>query len=174
MAHSYSHLFKIPCTGLRLFTVYGPWGRPDMAPMIFTNSIISKSPIKIFNYGKMTRSFTYIDDVINIIQLLIKKPASIDEKFDRKDPNPSTSWAPHRIFNIGNKKSVDLESFISLLEKEIGIKAIRHYENMQAGDVKDTLADISLLENWIGQCPETDLSEGVQKFISWYKEFHRE
>ena len=174
MAHSYSYLFKIPCTGLRLFTVYGPWGRPDMAPMIFTNSIFSKRPIKIFNYGKMTRSFTYIDDVINIIQLLIKKPASIDEKFDSKDPNPSTSWAPHRIFNIGNKKSVDLESFISLLEKEIGIKAIRHYENMQAGDVKDTLADISLLDNWIGQCPETDLSEGVKKFISWYKEFHRE
>lgn len=172
MAHSYSHLFNIPCTGLRLFTVYGPWGRPDMAPMVFANLIFSKMPIEIFNYGEMSRSYTYIDDVVNIIQLLIKKPAYGDEKFDKKNPNPSTSWAPHRIFNIGNKNSVDLESFISLIEKETGLKAIKNYKEMQAGDVKNTLADSSLLEDWIGQSPTTPLSIGVRKFISWYKEFY--
>ena len=173
MAHSYSHLFNIPCTALRLFTVYGPWGRPDMAPMIFADSIFSKRPIKIFNFGEMSRSFTYIDDVINAIQMLIRKPAHGDDKFDRKNPNPSTSWAPHRIFNIGNKKSVDLESFISLLENEIGIKAIKNYAEMQAGDVKNTLADTSLLENWIGHSYETPLPMGIQKFISWYRKFYR-
>ncbi len=141
--------------------------------MIFADSIFSRRPIKIFNYGEMSRSFTYIDDVINAIQILIKKPAQGDDKFDKNNPDPSTSWAPHRIFNIGNKKSVNLESFISLLENEIGIKAIKNYEQMQAGDVKNTLADISLLENWIGPSYETPLSEGIQKFISWYREFYK-
>ena len=171
-AHSYSHLYKMPTTGMRFFTVYGPWGRPDMAPMIFANSIFSRQPIKIFNHGKMSRSFTYIDDVINNIEMLIKKPASIDKNFDRNNPHPATSWAPHRIFNIGNNKSVNLQSFISLLESEIGIKAIRHYEGMQAGDIKETVADTTLLKDWIGECPETSLDTGVHRFISWYKEFY--
>ena len=118
-------------------------------------------------------NISHITISLNAIQILIKKPAHGDYKFDKKNPDPSTSWAPHRIFNIGNKKSVNLESFISLLENEIGIKAIKHYEQMQAGDLKNTLADTSLLQNWIGHSYETPLSEGIQKFISWYREFYK-
>ena len=123
----------MPITGMRFFTVYGPWGRPDMAPMIFANAIYSKKPIKIFNYGEMSRSFTFIDDIILSVQKLIEKPAYLDNKFDRKNPNSATSWCPHRIFNIGNNKSIDLEIFISTLEKEIGITAIKEYTDMQQG-----------------------------------------
>ena len=170
-AHTYSHLYKIPITGMRFFTVYGPWGRPDMAPMIFADSIYSKKPIKVFNFGKMSRSFTYIDDVIYSIQKLTENPALVDKNFDKKNPNPATSWCPHRIFNIGTNKAVGLEEFISLLEEEIGIKAIREYTDMQLGDVKNTLADNQMLKDWIGETPETPLSNGIAKFISWYKEY---
>ena len=171
-AHTYSHIYDLPITGMRFFTVYGPWGRPDMAPMIFANSIYSKKPIKIFNHGEMSRSFTYIDDVIESIQRLIQKPASSDDNFDKDKPNPATSWCPHRIFNIGNNKSVGLENFISLLEKEIGMNAIKEYKDMQIGDVKRTLANNKLLKNWIGELPETPLEVGIKKFILWYKDFY--
>ena len=172
-AHTYSNLYDIPSTGLRFFTVYGPWGRPDMAPMIFANSIYSQKPIQVFNYGNMSRSFTYIDDVIDTIEKLIEKPAIIDNNFDENKPNPSSSnTSPHRIFNIGNKESVNLENFISLIEKEIGIKAIIEYREMQAGDVKETKADTSLLEDWIGEYPKTPLDQGIKKFITWYRNFY--
>ena len=171
-AHTYSHLYNMPITGMRFFTVYGPWGRPDMAPMIFANAIYSKKPIKIFNYGEMSRSFTFIDDIILSVQKLIEKPAYLDNKFDRKNPNSATSWCPHRIFNIGNNKSVDLEIFISTLEKEIGITAIKEYTDMQQGDVKKTMADNTLLKDWIGEIKETSLSTGIKEFISWYKDFY--
>ena len=171
-AHTYSNLYDIPSTGLRFFTVYGPWGRPDMAPMIFANSIYSKKPIQVFNYGKMSRSFTYIDDVIDTVMRLIEKPATIDNNFDKKKPNPSSSTCPHRIFNIGNKKSVNLEDFISLIEKEIGINAILEYREMQAGDVKETKADTSLLEDWIGEYPKTSLERGIKQFINWYRDYY--
>ena len=162
-AHTYSHLHNIPSTGMRFFTVYGPWGRPDMAPMIFANSIYLGKPIKIFNYGKMSRSFTYIDDVIESIQKLIDKPPTINEKFDKKEPNPANSWCAHRIFNIGNSKSVELNDFISLLEKEIGMNAIKEYTDMQKGDVKNTLADNKLLKDWIGETPQVSLENGIKK-----------
>ncbi len=143
-----------------------------MAPMIFANAIYSKKPIKVFNHGKMSRSFTYIDDIIASIERLIEKPAYLDQKFDRKNPNPATSWCPHRIFNIGNNKSVDLEIFISTLEKEIGITAIKEYTDMQQGDVKKTMADNTLLKDWIGEIKETSLSTGIKEFINWYKDFY--
>ena len=171
-AHTYSHLYNIPSTGMRFFTVYGPWGRPDMAPFIFTNSIYLRKPIKIFNYGKMSRSFTYIDDVIESIQRLIIKPPDVNDNFDKKEPNPANSWCPHRIFNIGNHNSVELKDFISLLEKEIGINAIKEYTDMQKGDVKNTLADNKLLKEWIGEMPEVSLENGIKKFIEWYKSFY--
>jgi len=171
-AHSYSHLYEMPSTAMRFFTVYGPWGRPDMAPMIFANSIYSKKPIEVFNYGNMSRSFTYIDDVIESIQRLIEKPAIIDKNFDKKNPNPSSSYCPFRIFNIGNNKSVNLEEFISLLEKEIGINAIKEYREMQDGDVKETCADNSILREWVGDLPETSLEFGIKEFVSWYKNFY--
>ena len=171
-AHTYSHLFNIPSTGMRFFTVYGPWGRPDMAPMIFANSIFSEKPINLFNYGKMSRSFTYIDDVIESIQKLIKKPAISDKNFNKKNPTPSTSWCPHRIFNIGNNKSVGLEEFISVLENEIGINAIKQYTDIQPGDVQNTLADTTLLDDWIGKSSKKELSSGIKEFISWYKDYY--
>ena len=157
---------------MRFFTVYGPWGRPDMAPMIFANAIFSRKPIKVFNYGKMSRSFTFMDDVIDSIESLIKKPAIIDKNFEKLNPNPASSWSPHRIFNIGNDKSIKLEDFIFLLEKEIGQNAIKEYKNMQPGDVKETKADNTILKEWIGEWPKTSLDEGIKKFITWYRNFY--
>ncbi len=171
-AHTYSHLYNMPIIGMRFFTVYGPWGRPDMAPMLFAKSIFSKKPIKVFNHGKMSRSFTYIDDVIDSIIKLIQRPAEIDKKFNRYNPNPSSSWCPHRIFNIGNNESIKLEKFISLLEKEIGENAIKEYKDMQPGDVKETKADNSILNEWIGEYPKTPLDKGIKEFITWYKDFY--
>ena len=172
-AHTYSHLYNIPSTGMRFFTVYGPWGRPDMAPMIFANSIFLRKPIKVFNFGKMSRSFTYIDDVIDSIERLIQKPASIDKKFDKQNPRPDSSWCPHRIFNIGNNESIKLEEFIYLLEREIGKNAIKEYEEIKPGDVKETKADNSILKEWIGTYPKTPLNIGIQKFIDWYSEYYK-
>ena len=171
-AHTYSHLYNMPITGMRFFTVYGPWGRPDMAPMLFAKSIFSRKPIKVFNHGKMSRSFTYIDDVIDSIIKLIQRPAEIDKKFNHYNPNPSSSWCPHRIFNIGNNESIKLEKFISLLEKEIGENAIKEYKDMQPGDVKETKADNSILNEWIGEYPKTPLDKGIKEFITWYKDFY--
>ena len=172
IAHTYSHLYNIPTTGLRFFTVYGPWGRPDMAPMIFTKAIFEKKPIEIFNNGNMMRDFTYIDDVINAIIRLIHKPAIIDEEFDKLNPNPSSSWAPYRIFNIGNQESIPLMNFIEILENEIGIKAIKNFKEFQKGDVQSTFASIKLLEKWTGFKPYTPINIGIRKFIDWYKNYY--
>ena len=171
MAHVYSHLYSIPCTGLRFFTVYGPWGRPDMAPMIFADAILGKKPLEIYNFGKMSRSFTYIDDVIEIVFKLINKPATPSKSFNRKEPNASNSWSPHRIFNIGNDNSVELQEFINLLEKALGSEAIKNFTEMQKGDVVNTLSDNSLITDWIGSHPTTNIEEGIKLFTEWYKEY---
>ena len=172
MAHSYSHLYNIPCTGLRFFTVYGPWGRPDMAPMIFADAIINEKPIKIFNNGHMSRSFTFIDDVIEILLKLMNKPATPDKSFDSKKPNPSTSWCPHRILNIGSNSRVQLIDFINILEKEIGIKAIKKFKEIQPGDVVNTLSENDIITEWIGIYPKTSLNRGIKYFVRWYKDFY--
>ena len=173
MAHSYSHLYGLPCTGLRFFTVYGPFGRPDMAPMIFANAILNKKPLKIFNHGNMSRSFTFIDDVIEILMKFLDKPAIADKSFNTTNPNSSTSWSPHRIFNIGNNKSIKITKFINYMEKELGIKAIKEFKNIQKGDVVNTLSDNRILEEWIGTYPKTPLNIGIQKFIDWYLEYYK-
>ncbi len=172
MAHSYSHLYGIPCTGLRFFTVYGPLGRPDMAPMIFADAIINKKTLKIFNYGKMSRSFTYIDDVTNILMRLIKKPATLDGSFDTKKPNSSSSWCPNRILNIGNENAIDLLNFINMLEEEIGIEAIKDFDSLKKGDVVNTQSENTNLNKWIGTYPKTSLREGIKIFINWYKNYY--
>ena len=172
MAHTYSHLYKISATGLRFFTVYGPWGRPDMAPMIFTDAIVKNKEIEIFNYGEMARSFTYIDDVIEILLKLVEKPATADRNFNAHMPNPSSSWCSHRIFNIGNENSINLFDFIDTLEKTIGKKAIKVYKKMQPGDVPITGADSKLIKEWIGEFPKTSLEIGIKHFVDWYKTFY--
>ena len=173
MAHSYSHLYGLSCTGLRFFTVYGPWGRPDMAPMIFANAIMNKNPLKIFNYGNMSRSFTFIDDVVEILIKLLDKPAIADKSFNTINPNSATSWVPYRIFNIGNEKSIKITKFINYIEKELGMKAIKEFKNMQKGDVVNTLSDNRILEEWIGTYPKTPLKIGTKKFIDWYLDFYK-
>ena len=173
MAHSYSHLYGLPCTGLRFFTVYGPWGRPDMAPMIFANAIIKKTPLKIFNNGNMSRSFTYIDDVIEILMKFLYKPAIPDGLFNTNNPSPSTSWCPHRIFNVGNNKPIKILEFIDYLENELGLKAIKEFTSMQKGDIANTSSDNSLIEDWIGTSPKTSLNQGTKMFIDWYKKYYK-
>ena len=172
LAHSYSHLYGLSCIGLRFFTVYGPWGRPDMAPMIFANAIMNKRPLKIFNHGNMSRSFTFIDDVIEILMKLLDKPAIADKSFNTINPNTSTSWSPHRIFNIGNNKSIKITQFINFLEKELGLKAIKEFKNMQKGDIVNTLSDNTIIEEWIGTYPKTPLNIGIKKFIDWYLKYN--
>ena len=173
MAHTYSHLYGLPCTGLRFFTVYGPWGRPDMAPMIFAKAILNNEPIKIFNNGNMIRDFTYIDDIVESLVRVINKTATSDNDFDKLDPNPSTSWSPHRVFNIGNSNPVELMEFISAIEDSIGSKANKNYMPMQPGDVIATSADTKLLEEWIDFKPKTSIHVGVKKFVEWYREFYQ-
>ena len=172
IAHSYSHLYNIPSTAMRFFTVYGPWGRPDMAPMIFTKSILEKNTLQVFNKGDMYRDFTYIDDVINVIIKLMKKPAFSNPSFNSMHPDPKTSWAPHRIFNIGNSNPIKLMDFIGILEKEIGIEANIEFKEMQAGDMKTTFADTYALEKWIGLKPSTEINNGIKEFIRWYLNYY--
>ncbi|QNJ07680.1 NAD dependent epimerase/dehydratase [Synechococcus sp. Minos11] len=172
MAHSYSHLYGLPCTGLRFFTVYGPWGRPDMAPMLFAKAILNREPIRVFNNGKMKRDFTYIDDVVEGIARVVKKPAKSNVDFKRSDPDASTSWAPSMIFNIGNSKPVELLRFIDILEQELGIPAVKHFEPMQAGDVEETSADTDALFRWVDYQPTTTIENGIRKFSEWYKKYY--
>ena len=172
IAHSYSHLYKIPATGLRFFTVYGPWGRPDMALFLFTKSILEDKPIRVFNNGKMTRDFTYVDDIAESLVRIIFKPATPDDKFDTLNPNPATSWAPHRIYNIGNANPISLMSYISAIEDCLGIKAKKEFLPLQMGDVPSTSSDCSELESWIGYRPRTSVADGVRKFVGWYREFY--
>ncbi len=173
IAHSYSHLFRIPATGLRFFTVYGPWGRPDMAPILFAKAITKGEPIKIFNYGKMIRDFTYIDDVVEGIFRCCKKPAIPDSNFDKLNPNPSISDAPFRVFNLGNSNPTNLLEFIEMLEQELGIEAIKEYLPIQPGDVEETASNTKALGDWINFTPKTSLSTGVKEFCKWFKRFYK-
>jgi UDP-glucuronate 4-epimerase len=168
MAHSYSHLYGLPATGLRFFTVYGPWGRPDMAPMLFARAILAGEPIRVFNHGRMRRDFTYINDVVEGVIRCLDKPAIPDPGFQAMHPDPATSWAPHRIFNIGNSRPVELLRFITLLEQALGRPAIKELLPMQPGDVEATAADTTLLEAWVGFRPFTPLEDGVERFARWY------
>ena len=168
MAHTYSHLYDLPTTGLRFFTVYGPWGRPDMAPMIFARSILNNEPIQVFNHGNMQRDFTYIDDVVEGIVRCCFKKASIDDDFNPLIPNPSTSSAPYRIFNIGNSNPIQLSYFIELLEKNLGKKAIKNFQPMQPGDVVATAARMDLLNSWVEYKPTTSIENGIRLFSEWY------
>jgi len=172
MAHTYSHLYELPTTGLRFFTVYGPWGRPDMALFLFTEAIINERPIKVFNNGEMIRDFTYIDDIIEGVFRVIFKTATSNVNFNKSNPNSSNSWAPYRIFNIGNSKPVNLSIYIDIIEKNLGKKAIKEFLPMQLGDVKATSADTTLLQDWIGFKPKTSIDYGVNKFINWYKMYY--
>ncbi|KGG12045.1 MULTISPECIES: NAD-dependent epimerase [Prochlorococcus] len=173
MANTYSHLYQIPATGLRFFTVYGPWGRPDMAPMIFAKSILAGKPINIFNFGEMLRDFTFIDDITEAILLCSYKPATSDPNFDSINPDPATSFAPHRIFNIGNSKPVQLLRFIELLENSLEKKAIKNLRPIQPGDVVATAANTQRLEEWVGFSPKTSIEKGVSLFIKWYRDFYK-
>ncbi len=172
MAHSYSHLYNLPATGLRFFTVYGPWGRPDMAPMIFARSILLGEKIKVFNYGRMKRDFTFVDDISEALMRCCFKPATSDQSFDSMNPDPQTSNAPHRIFNIGNNQTVDLLYFIELLEKSLGSKAIKDLQPIQSGDVMNTFANTTSLDKWIGFKPSTSIEEGVILFCDWFRSFY--
>ena len=170
-AHSYSHLYQIPTIGLRFFTVYGPWGRPDMAPMIFAKSILNKKTINIFNYGDMNRDFTYIDDVVESIFRCCSKPANFEKEIiDAK--NMTNTSAPHKIFNVGNSKPVNLNEFVMKIEKYLGLKANKNLCEMQKGDVHTTYADTKLLEEWTGYLPNMSLDNGIQRFISWYINYY--
>jgi len=173
MAHSYAHLFNIPATGLRFFTVYGPWGRPDMALFKFTKGILAGEPIPVFNEGKMVRDFTYVDDIVEGIVRVVDRPAQPDPKWTGDRPGASTSSAPWRIFNIGNHQRVELMTYIRALETQLGTKAKLELLPMQPGDVRATEADTSALEAAIGFKPATPVEEGVKRFVDWYRDYYR-
>ncbi len=172
MAHTYSHLYGLPTTGLRFFTVYGPWGRPDMALFLFTKAILEGEKIKVFNGGEMTRDFTFVDDVSESLYRLLEKSPFGDKNFDKKNPIPSTSWSPFRIFNVGNSNPTNLNIYIESLEKALNKKAIRENMPMQMGDVVATASDSSLLEDWIKYKPSTTIESGIHQFVKWYKSFY--
>ena len=169
MAHTYSHLYGLPATGLRFFTVYGPWGRPDMAPMLFARAILAGEPIRVFNQGRMERDFTYIDDIVEGVVRCLNKPATAAANFDPLAPDPATAAVPHRLFNIGNSEPVALLRFITVLEQALGRRAVQQLEPMQQGDVAATAADTSALQEWVGFAPHTPLEEGVERFAAWYR-----
>jgi UDP-glucuronate 4-epimerase len=171
MAHTYSHLYAIPTTGLRFFTVYGPWGRPDMAYFSFTRDILAGKPIAVFNEGRMLRDFTYVDDIVDGVVAVLDKPAAPDPAFEPLAPHPGTSRAPYRVFNIGNQDPVALGEFIATLERALGVEAIREYRPMQPGDVVATHADVSALKAWTGVSPRTPLAEGLARFVEWYRRY---
>ncbi|MGB3046258.1 MAG: NAD-dependent epimerase [Xanthobacteraceae bacterium] len=171
MAHSYSHLFQLPTTGLRFFTVYGPWGRPDMAPFLFTRSIFAGEPIKLFNNGEHMRDFTYIDDIVDGILRTSDDIARPNPNWDSERPDPATSSAPFRIFNIGNSKPVMLSEFIEAIESSLNKKAIRELLPMQPGDVPNTFAEVSMIASSVGYQPQVPVREGVARFVQWYREY---
>ena len=172
MAHTYSHLFGISTTGLRFFTVYGPWGRPDMALFLFTKAIFEDKPIDVFNYGEMQRDFTYIDDIVEGIVRVIDNPAKPNENFDAINPDPSSSSAPYKVYNIGNNAPVKLMDFIEALEKKIGKVAKKNMLPIQPGDVPSTYADVSDLIDDLGYKPQTSIQEGINNFVDWYIDFY--
>ncbi len=172
MAHTYSSLYNLPVTGLRFFTVYGPWGRPDMAYYSFTRAILEGSPIQVFNYGKMKRDFTYIDDIVEGMVRLVDKIPQPDPKWDGKSPDPGRSYAPYRIYNIGNNKPVELLYFIEVLEKALGKEAQKELLPMQPGDVVETYADIDDLAREVDFRPATSIEEGIGRFVQWYRDYY--
>ena len=172
MAHTYSHLYGLPATGLRFFTVYGPWGRPDMAPMLFARAILAGEPIKVFNHGMMQRDFTYIDDIVEGVLRCCDKPATANSGFDPMQPDPATASAPHRVFNIGNSEPTELLRFIAVMEQALGREAIKEFLPMQPGDVVATAADTTALEQWVGFKPSTPIEVGIERFANWYQDFY--
>ena len=172
MSHTYSHLYQLPATGLRFFTVYGPWGRPDMALFKFTKSILEKKPIEIYNFGNHTRDFTYIDDIVEGVIKCLDKPAKGNLKWIGKNPDPSSSRDPWKIYNIGNNQPIKLLEYIDALEKTLAMKAEKKFLPLQPGDVPDTYADSNNLKNQIGYKPTTSVYEGVSKFVDWYKNYY--
>ena len=173
MAHSYAHLYRLPCTGLRFFTVYGPWGRPDMALFKFTKGILEGTPIPVFNRGEMLRDFTYIDDIVEGVVRVIDHPPAGDPAWSGDAPDPSTSYAPWRVFNIGNSRPVQLMRYIELIEEAVGKKAILDLMPMQDGDVPSTLADTTELDRVVGYRPGTTVDEGVPRFVRWYRDYFK-
>ena len=173
MAHTYSHLFDLPTTGLRFFTVYGPWGRPDMALFLFANAMLKGLPIDVFNHGKMVRDFTYIDDIVEGVIRIVDQPATGDSAFDSDHPNPATSHAPYRILNIGNSQPTPLMDYIQALELALGITAIKNFLPIQPGDVPATSANTDALNAWVGFKPNTSVSQGVAQFAKWYQSYYR-
>lgn len=173
MAHVYSHLYDLPTTGLRFFTVYGPWGRPDMSPMLFAKAIMENKPIKIFNHGDMARDFTYIDDIVEGVYRVIEKPAKADNTWHSDNPDPATSSAPYRVYNIGNSSPVKLMDYVQAMENAFGKEAIKEYLPMQAGDVQHTFSDVSDLEKDFDYRPTTPLQEGLKNFVNWYFEYFK-
>lgn len=173
MAHSYSHLYNIPTTGLRFFTVYGPWGRPDMAPMIFANKIAKGEAIDVFNYGNHRRDFTYIDDIVEGVIRTLDKTATTNDDWDSNNPDPASSKAPYRIYNIGCNKPVELMRFIELMEQAMGNTVEKNLLPMQPGDVPDTYADVDALMEDVGYKPETPIDVGVERFVEWYRDYYK-
>jgi len=172
MAHTYSHLFGIPTTALRFFTVYGPWGRPDMALFLFTKAILEGKPVNVFNHGKMQRDFTYIDDIVEGVVRVLDRAPQGDPSFNTDTPDPAHSWAPYQVLNIGNHGPAGLLEYLDALEDALGRKAKRNYLPMQPGDVPATFADTTLLTDWTGHKPGTPIQQGIRKFVDWYVGFH--
>ncbi len=173
LAHTYSHLFNLPCTGLRFFTVYGPWGRPDMALFKFTRAILQGEPIDVFNHGKHKRDFTYIDDIVEGVVRTLDHVAPVNEQWNSDEPDPATSKAPYRLYNIGSNNPVELMRYIAILEQELGIVAEKNFLPMQAGDVPVTYADVDALMNDVGYKPETSVETGIANFVAWYRDFYQ-
>jgi UDP-glucuronate 4-epimerase len=173
MAHTYSHLYRLPTTGLRFFTVYGPWGRPDMALFLFTKAMLEGKPIDVFNHGAMVRDFTYVDDIVEGVIRVLDKTATPSAAFDANHPDPATSDAPYRVFNIGNNQPVKLMEYIEALEAALGTTAIKNMMPMQPGDVPATYADTTELEAWVGFRPATNVRDGVARFVDWYRAYHK-
>lgn len=173
MAHTYANLFNIPSTGLRFFTVYGPWGRPDMALFLFTKAITEGKPIDVFNHGQMMRDFTYVQDIVESIRLLVPKPPVANTKWSGDQPDPATSFAPYQLFNIGNNNPVKLLDFISEIEKNLGITAEKNMMDIQPGDVPKTWADVEALFDYIDYKPQFSISNGIANFVNWYKQYYK-
>ncbi|WP_166626739.1 NAD-dependent epimerase [Jeotgalicoccus sp. S0W5] len=172
MAHTYSHLYNLPTTGLRFFTVYGPWGRPDMALFKFTNAIIDDEPIDVYNHGNMMRDFTYVDDIVEAISRLVDKPAKPNPDWSGDNPDPSSSYAPYKVYNIGNNSPVRLMEFVEAIENRVGKTAIKNYMDLQPGDVPETYANVDDLFRDIDFKPSTDIQDGVNQFVDWYIDYY--
>ncbi len=173
MAHTYSHLFRLPTTGLRFFTVYGPWGRPDMALFLFTKAILEGRPIDVFNHGLMQRDFTYVDDIVEGVIRVLDHTAAPDPAYRSEQPDPATSNAPFRVFNIGNHDPVPLLDFIACIEDALGMQAQKNLLPLQSGDVPATYADVAALKAWTGFTPATDIRTGIGRFVAWYRDYYR-